>query len=75
MYDGLYWLRKHKTTYQTYCEYLPYIDFSAINDVSMYVPSSATYESTIEVWFYAYSYNLKTFNFKQMTIEWNQFKH
>ena len=71
MYDGLYWLRKHKTTYQTYCEYLPYIDFSAINDVSMYVPSSSTYESTIEVWFYAYSYNLRTFNFKQMTIEWN----
>ena len=71
MADGLYWLRKHETSYKTYCEYLPYIDFSAINDVSMYVPSSSTYESTIEVWFYAYSYNLKTFNFKQMTIEWN----
>ena len=37
MEDGLYWLRKHKTTFQTYCEYLPYIDFSAVNDVAMIV--------------------------------------
>ena len=71
MEDGLYWLRKHKTTFQTYCEYLPYIDFSAVNDVTMKVPSSGTYESTLEVWFFAYSYNLNTFNFKQMTIAWN----
>ena len=71
MEDGLFWLRKHKTTFQTYCEYLPFIDFSAINDVTIKVPSSGTYESTLEVWFFAYSYNLITFNFKQMTIAWN----
>ena len=71
MADGLFWLRKHKTTFQTYCEYLPFIDFSAINDVEMKVPSSATYESTLEVWFFAYSYNLNTFNFKEMNIAWN----
>ena len=71
MADGLFWLRKHKTTFQTYCEYLPFIDFSAINDISMKVPSSATYESTLEVWFFAYSYNLNTFNFKEMNIAWN----
>ena len=71
MADGLFWLRKHKTSYQTYCEYLPFIDFSAVEDVEMYVPSSNTYESTLEVWFFAYSYNLNTFNFKQITINWN----
>ena len=71
MENGLYWLRKHETSFQTYCEYLPYIDFSAIQDIEMYVPSSATYESTLEVWFFAYSYNFKTFNFKKMTINWN----
>ena len=71
MLDGLFWLRKHKTTFQTYCEYLPFIDFSTINDVTMKVPSSGTYESTLEVWFFAYSYNLNTFNFKSMTIAWN----
>ena len=71
MADGLFWLRKHKTTHQTYCEYLPFIDFSAINDVTILVPSSGTYESTLEVWFFAYSYNLNTFNFKQISIIWN----
>jgi hypothetical protein len=71
MADGLYWLRKHETSYKTYCEYLPYIDFSAIQDIQMYVPSSATYESTLEVWFFAYSYNFNTFNFKKMTINWD----
>ena len=69
--DGLYWYRRHETTFQTYCEYLPYIDFSAIQDVEMYVPSSGTYESTLEVWFFAYSYNFNTFNFKKMTINWD----
>ena len=71
MQDGLFWLRKHKVTYQTYCEHIPFIDFSAINDISIFVPSSATYESTLEVWFFAYSYNLNTFNFKSITIAWN----
>ena len=71
MADGLYWLRKHETSFKTYCEYLPYIDFSAIQDIQMYVPSSATYESTLEVWFFAYSYNFNTFNFKKMTINWD----
>ena len=71
MENGLYWLRKHETSFQTYCEYLPYIDFSAIQDIEMYVPSSATYESTLEVWFFAYSYNFNTFNFKKMTINWD----
>ena len=71
MLDGLFWLRKNKTSFQTYCEYLLFIDFSEINDVTMLVPSSGTYESTLEVWFFAYSYNLNTFNFKSMTIAWN----
>ena len=70
--DGLYWLRKHSTTRRTYCEYLPFIDFSVLNDVNIKVPSSATYESTLEIWFYVYNYNTKTVNFKGIDIIWNK---
>ena len=69
--DGLYWLRKHTTTRRTYCEYLPFIDFSVLNDVNIKVPSSATYESTLEVWFYVYNYNTKNVKFKSIDIIWN----
>ena len=70
--DGLYWLRKHTTTRRTYCEYLPFIDFSVLNDINIKVPSSATYESTLEFWFYVYNYNTKTVNFKGIDIIWNK---
>ena len=70
--DGLYWLRKHTTTRRTYCEYLPFIDFSVLNDVNIKVPSSATYESTLEIWFYVYNYNTRTVNFKGIDITWNK---
>jgi hypothetical protein len=39
---GQYWLRKHKTTRKTYCEYVPYIDFSILEDNRIVVPSSIT---------------------------------
>ena len=70
--DGLYWLRKHLTTRRTYCEYLPFIDFSVLNDIKIKVPSSATYESTLEVWFYVYNYNTKTLKFNGIDIIWNK---
>ena len=72
MTDGLYWLRRHLTKRNTYCEYLPFIDFSALNEVNIKVPSSSTYESTLEVWFYVYIYNTKTVNFKSIDISWNK---
>ena len=70
--DGLYWLRKHPTTRRTYCEYLPYIDFSVLNDINIKVPSSATYESTLEIWFYVYIYNTKKVKFNGIDITWNK---
>ena len=72
MTDGLYWLRRHLTLRRTYCEYLPFIDFSVLNEVNIKVPSSATYESTLEIWFYVYIYNTKTVNFKEIDIIWNK---
>ena len=72
MTDGLYWLRRHLTKRRTYCEYLPFIDFSVLSDISIKVPSSATYESTLEVWFYLYIYNTRTVNFIEMDIIWNK---
>ena len=71
MTDGLYWLRRHLTKRRTYCEYLPFIDFSVLNDIAIKVPSSATYESTLEIWFYVYIYNTKVVNFKEIDIIWN----
>ena len=72
MTDGLYWLRRHLTSRRTYCEYLPFIDFSDLNQIDIKVPSSVTYESTLEVWFYVYIYNTKTVNFKGIDIIWNK---
>ena len=72
MTDGLFWLRRHLTKRNTYCEYLPFIDFSVLNEINIKVPSSATYESTLEVWFYLYNYNTKTINFKEIDIIWNK---
>ena len=54
MSHGLYWLRRDKTTRQTYCEYLPSIDFSILNDVEMRVPTSQNFESTVEFWVFIY---------------------
>ena len=68
---GQYWLRKHKTTRKTYCEYVPYIDFSILNDNSIQVPSSITCESTLEFWLYVYSYNTATNNFQQIYVIWD----
>ena len=69
--NGLYWLRRDKITRQTYCEYLPYIDYSIIEDISMTVPTSQTYESTLEFWLFIYSYNSETIQFKKISIIWN----
>ena len=68
---GQYWLRKHKTTRKTYCENLPYIDFSVLEDISIQVPSSITCESTLEFWLYVYSYNTAQNNFKHIEIIWD----
>ena len=69
---GVYWLRRDHTTLETYCEKIPYIDFSNIKEVNIAKPPfTQTYEYTIEFWFFVYSYNLRTNNFKKITIEWN----
>ena len=68
---GVYWLRRN-ITLQTYCEKIPYIDFSNIKEINIPKPPfTETYEYTIEFWFFVYSYNLRTNNFKKITIEWN----
>ena len=72
MTNGLYWYRKHPVTRRTYCEYLPFIDFSVLNNIDIKVPSSATYESTLEIWFYVYIYNTKTVKFNGIDIIWNK---
>ena len=69
--NGLYWLRRDKTTRQTYCEYLPSIDFSILEDIEIQVPTSQTHESTIEFWIFIYSYNTETSQFSSISIEWD----
>ena len=69
--DGLYWLRKYSTTNRTYCEYLPYIDYSVIDNFNLKVPNSYTNESTLEFWVYIYNYNLKKLHFNQIDLEWD----
>ena len=69
--NGLYWLRRDKTTRQTYCEYLPSIDFSILNDIVMDVPTSQTFESTVEFWIFIYSYNSETSKFVSTSIDWD----
>ena len=71
MTDTVYWLRKDKATLKTYCEHPPYIDYSLFDDISITVPSSNTNESTLEFWFYIYSYNTTTINFKEINIIWD----
>ena len=68
---GLFWLRRDKRTRQTYCEYLPYIDYSVLKDVSISVPISKTLESTVEFWVFIYSYNSTVSKFQSISIEWN----
>lgn len=70
--EGYYWLRRHRTTKQTYCEYLPYIDFSELQPIQLDpIPASKTLESTIELWLFVYSYNSANNNFLEINIEWH----
>ena len=69
--EGLYWLRKNPVTSITYCEYIPYIDFSLINNFLYMVPVSYTLESTVEFWLYIYSFNVDAVNFESLNIEWD----
>ena len=71
MTETIYWLRKNKATSKTYCEHPEYIDYSLLNDFELKVPSSSTNESTIEFWFFIYSYNTTNINFKEINIIWN----
>ena len=71
MTHGLYWLRRDKRTRETYCEYLPSIDYSILNDISINVPVSQSFESTIEFWLFIYSYNSETYQFNSISLEWN----
>ena len=74
---GQYWLRRNRVTKQTYCEYLPYIDFSELSEII--IPqkdqppflSSDTPESTLEVWVFVYSYNTQDNNFNEIDIAWD----
>ncbi len=68
---GVYWLRRN-TDSQTFCEKIPYIDFSNVKPITIYnIPFTETYEYTLEFWVFIYSYNLVTNNFKKITFEWN----
>ena len=69
--QGLYWLRRDKTSRKTYCEYLPSIDYSVLEDVEIKVPTSQTLESTLEFWVFIYSYNSESIKFYSISIEWN----
>ena len=69
--QGLYWLRRDKTSRKTYCEYLPSIDYSVLEDVEIKVPTSQTLESTLEFWVFIYSYNSESIKFNSISIEWN----
>ena len=71
MTDGIFWLRRN-VNMQTYCEHIPYLDFSNIKPYKYIdAPLSKTKEYTIEFWFFVYSYNTETMNFKTIWIEWN----
>ena len=72
MDDTVYWLRKNKATSKTYCEHPPFIDYSLFDSVNITVPSSSTNESTLEFWFYIYSYNTTNINFKEINIIWDK---
>ena len=71
MTNGLYWLRRDKTTRQTFCEYLPYIDYSVLEEIKIQVPISKTFESTVEFWVFIYSYDSTVTHFKSISVEWN----
>ena len=75
MTDTVYWLRKNPATLKTYCEHPPFIDYSLFDEVSITVPSSSTNESTLEFWFYIYSYNTTNINFKEINIIWDKHNH
>ena len=72
MTDNVYWLRKNKATLKTYCEHPPYIDYALFDNVNIKVPPSKTNESSLEFWFYIYSYNTTNINFKEINIIWDK---
>jgi hypothetical protein len=72
MTETVYWLRKNKATSKTYCEHPPYIDYSLLEDFELEVPPSSTNESTIEFWFFIYSYNTTNVNFKEINLVWDK---
>ena len=57
---------------KTYCEHPPFIDYSLLDPVDIIVPSSNTNESSLEFWFYIYSYNTTNINFKEINIIWDK---
>ena len=71
MKETVYWLRKNKDTSKTYCDHPPYIDYSLLNDINIVVPTSLTNESSIEFWFFIYSYNTTNVNFNEINIGWD----
>ena len=71
MTHGLFWLRRDKRTRETYCEYIPSIDYSILEPIEIKVPVSKNFESTIEFWLFIYSYNSEVSQFKQISLEWN----
>ena len=69
---GLYWLRRTTGKLETYCERVPYIDFSMLDDIEFHhVPNSDKSESTVEFWIFIYSYNTEDKKFTKIEIEWN----
>ena len=70
MTHGLFWLRRDKRTRETYCEYLPSTDYSILNDISLDVPVSQSFESTIEFWLFIYSYNTESYQFRSISVSW-----
>ena len=70
MSEGLYWLKKDSDG--TYCEPIPYVDFSSLDrTVVNMIEASTTNESTLEFWVYIYTYVTGKKHFQEMDIEWN----
>ena len=68
--EGKYWLKRKDLS--TYCEHVPYVDFSSLEQtVVATIESSTTNESTLEFWLYIYSYNQAIEWFSMINIEWH----
>ena len=72
MTEGYYWLKKDSQSKRSYCEKIPYIDFSYLDRILIpNVPGTLTNENTLEFWIYISGY-INDKNFTGLTVEWNK---